>query len=150
MRNHILLFALLFLPLIGSAQYGTAPNNYYPSSYSGSVFKGVVTENSDDQIVLTFTKDDSTQTFTARFETGCSVPTTPPGGPPIMPGYIPKGTEMTVFFNMRSKKVDGKKINENVAIAIAFDTWKGHKVSELKRQVFWCVNSQNLQFRAFQ
>jgi hypothetical protein len=151
MRNNILLSVLLFLPIIGSAQYGSAPNNYYPDSYTGSVFKGVVTENIDNQIVLTFTKDDSTQTFTGLFETGCSVPTTPPGGPPLMPADIPKDTAMTAFFNARTKKVDGKKVKENVVIAIAFDTWKGHKMGEFKKQIiFWCVNSNHLQFRAFQ
>ena len=149
MREHTLLFVLLFLPTIGSPQYGTAPNNYYPYSYNGSIFRGVVTENKDDQIVLTFIKGSSTQTFTAPFETGCSVPTTPPGGPPLMPADIPKGTAITAFFKAKTKKVDGKKITENVVIAISFDTWKGQKITEDKRKIFWCTNDQQLHFRVY-
>ncbi len=149
MRDQILLFALPFLSIIAFAQYGTAPSNYYPNSYGGSVFKGVVTENIDNQIVLTFTKGDSTQTFTAPFETGCSVPTTPPGGPPVMPADIPKGTAMTAFFNTNTRKVDGKKIKENVVIAVAFDTWQGHKITDSKKRIFWCTNDRHLQFRAY-
>jgi hypothetical protein len=149
MRRHIALAALLLFPTIGAAQFGTAPSNYYPNNYGGSVFRGVVTENIDNQIVLTFTKGDSTQTFTAPFETGCSVPTTPPGGPPIMPADIPKGTAMTAFFNTNTRKVDGKKIKENVVIAVAFDDWQGHKIADSKKRIFWCTNDRHLQFRAY-
>ncbi len=66
MRDQILLFALPFLSIIAFAQYGTAPSNYYPNSYGGSVFKGVVTENIDNQIVLTFTKGDSIRPLQPR------------------------------------------------------------------------------------
>ncbi|MGA9305471.1 MAG: hypothetical protein WBW31_08715 [Candidatus Sulfotelmatobacter sp.] len=149
MRKRTLLLALLFYPIIGCAQYGTAPNNYYPYSYGGSIFRGVVADNKDDEIVLTFTKGSNTQTFTAPFETGCSVPTTPPGGPPIMPADIPKGTAMTAFFNATTKKVDGKKMNENVVIAISFDIWQGKKIAEDKRKIFWCTNDRHLIFRAY-
>jgi len=149
MRKHALLVSLLLSPSVGFAQYGTAPNNYYPNSYSGSIFRGVVTDNKDNQIVLTFANDKDTQTFTAPFETGCSVPTTPPGGPPTMPANIPKGTAMTAFFNTKTKKVDGKKIKENVVIAISFDTWNGHTIAEDKRKIFWCTSDKHLQFRAY-
>jgi len=142
--------AICFLSIIVSAQYGTAPNNYYPDSYNGSVFKGVVTETRDDQIILNFTKGSNTETFTGLFETGCSVPTAQQGGPPMMPANIPKGTTMTAFFNTRTKKVDGKKIKQNLIIAIAFDIWQGQKIAEDKKKIYWCTDSHHLQFRAYQ
>jgi hypothetical protein len=149
MHKYALIFAMLFASMGASAQYGRAPNSYYPYSYSGSIFKGVVTENKDDQIVLNFTKGSKTQTFTGPFETGCHVPTTPPGGPPVRPADIPKGTAMTAFFNARTKKVDGKKVTENVVIAISFDTWQGREIAEDKRRIFLCTNDQQLHFRAY-
>lgn len=138
------------LSIMASAQYGTAPNNYYPSSYNGSIFKGVVTESKDDQITLTSARGNSTESFTGRFETSCSVPTIKDEGLTMMPTDIPKGTTMTVFFNTRTKKVDGKKIKENLIIAIAFDIWKGQKVPENKRRICLCSENRVLQFRAFQ
>jgi len=63
-----LLATITFLPIIVSAQYGTAPNNYYPHNYGGSIFTGVVTETGDNQITLTFTKGSKTDTFTGLFE----------------------------------------------------------------------------------
>jgi len=130
-----LLGTICFLSVIASAQYGTAPNNYYPDSYTGSIFQGVVAETGDDQIILTFTKGSSTETFTGLFETGGSVPTAKQGGPLMMPTDIPKGTAMTAFFNARTKKVDGKKIKENVIVGIAFDTWQGQKIAGQKESL---------------
>lgn len=66
-----------------------------------------------------------------------------------MPANIPKGTAMTAFFNTKTKKVDGKKIKENVVTAISFDTWTGHKIAKDKRKIFWCTSDQHLQFRAY-
>jgi hypothetical protein len=41
----------------------------------------------------------------------------------MMPADTPKGTVMTAFFNATTKKVDGKRIKENLIIAIAFEVW---------------------------
>jgi hypothetical protein len=94
-----------------SAQYGTAPNNYYPENYNGSTFKGAVTDTADNHVTLTFTNGSKTDSFTGVFETGCSVPAR--DGRRMMPADIPKGTVMTAFFNATTKKLDGKKIKEN-------------------------------------
>jgi hypothetical protein len=137
-----------FLPIITSAQYGTAPNNYYPLNYSGSIFTGTVTESASDQIALKFIKDSKTEIFTGRFETGCSVPSR--DGSRMTPTDIPNGTVMTTFFNTTTKNVDGKKIKQNVIIAISFDVWQGHKASEDKKLIYWCTDQRQLKFRAFQ
>jgi|SRR5690348_11247087 hypothetical protein len=89
-------FALLFLSVNGFAQYGTAPNNYYPDSYSGSIFTGTVTEAGDQQITLTFSKGNKTDTFSGTFETNCSVPSA--DGRPLTASAFPKGTVLTAFF----------------------------------------------------
>ena len=100
MRQIVILLATVFSLAIGvSAQYGTAPNNYYP--------------------------DNKTETFTGVFETGCSVPAR--DGRRMMPIDIPTGTVMTTFYNAETKKVDGKKIKQNLIIAIAFEVWQGQK-----------------------
>jgi hypothetical protein len=59
---------LTFLPVGLSAQYGTAPNNYYPENYNGSIFKGVVTDTADNHVTLTFTNGSKTESFTALRE----------------------------------------------------------------------------------
>ena len=148
MRQTVILLATFFsLAIHVSAQYGTAPNNYYPDSYSGSIFTGIVTETGANHITLTFTKGNKTETFTGVFETGCSVPAR--DGRPMMPIDIPTGTVMTTFYNAETKKVDGKKIKQNLIIAIAFEVWQGQKARDDKKMIYWCTDSRHLQFRAY-
>ena len=142
-----ILTTITFLPITIVAQYGIAPNNYYPSSYSGSTFTGIVTETGDNQITLTFTKGSKTDTFTGVFETGCSVPAR--DGSRMMPTDIPKGTVMTTFFNARTKKVDGKKIKQNLVIAIAFEVWQGQRAAEDKKMIYSCTEDHYLKFRVY-
>lgn len=137
-----------FLPISMSAQYGTAPNNYYPENYNGSIFTGVVTDTADNQVTLTFTKGGKTDSFTGVFETGCSVPAR--DGRRMVPTDIPKGTVMTSFFNATTKKVEGKKIKENLIIAIAFEVWQGQRAAEDKKMIYWCTDQRHLKFRAYQ
>jgi hypothetical protein len=136
------------VPTVVSAQYGTAPNNYYPDNYSGSIFTGAVDDTADNQITLTFTKGSKTDRFTGLFETGCSVPSK--NGRHMLPSDIPHGTVMTAFFNSRKKKFDGKKTTENVIIAITFEVWQGQKVAGDKKMIYWCTDERHLQFKAFQ
>lgn len=135
------------MPIIVSAQYGTAPSNYYPENYSGSTFTGTVAETAGDQVTLTFTKGSKTDRFTGVFETGCSVPSK--DGSRMMPTDIPKGTVMTAFFNSRMKKVDGKKINENVLVAIAFEVWQGQKAGTDKKMIYLCTDGRLVKFKIF-
>jgi len=141
--------AIVFFSIIASAQYASAPNNYYPADYTGSIFTGVVTETSDNQITLTFTKDSKTDTFTGIFKIGCSVPAAQKSGRLMTPLDIPKGTVMTAFFDTNTKKVNGKKAKENSIIAIAFDIWQGQKIPADKKMMYWCTDSRHLQFRAY-
>lgn len=144
----MMLMVVIFLPIITYAQYGTAPNNYYPDNYNGATFTGVVADTKDNQVTLTFAKGSKTDTFTGSIEGGCAVPSK--NGRLMMPTDIPKGTVMTAFFNGTTKKIDGKKVKDNVIIAIAFDEWRGQKIPEDKKTIYSCTEDRHLQFRAFQ
>jgi hypothetical protein len=137
---------LLCSALSASGQYGVAPRNYYPTKYSGgSTFTGTVTESKDDRITLIYTKANRTETFIGRFETGCAVPSVSGGA--MMPTDIPKGTVMTAFFNGTTTKVDGQKVKENLILGIAFDEWKGQKVDEGKKKIYFCTNDKRFDYR---
>jgi hypothetical protein len=139
---------IIAFAVAAAGQYGTAPNNYYPDKYNGSTFTGVVAQTANDQVTLTYTKGDKTETFTGRFEAPCSVPSTKGGG--IMPSDIPGGTVMTVFFNTDTKKMGGQKLKENVILAIALDNWHGQKIAEDKKKIYLCTGNAHVQFRAFE
>ncbi len=145
-----LLCTLLYVSIAALGQRGSAPNNYYPDGYNGDIFKGVVTDTGDNQITLAFQDGNRTETFTGQFERGCSVPTSRQDGRSMMPPDIPKGTEMTAFFIGRTRKVDGKKINDNLVIGISVDRWQGQDIPENRRKIFWCTDTGFLRFKAFQ
>ena len=140
---------MLFIALskLVMAQYGTAPNNYYPDKFNGSTFTGVVTDTANDQLTLTYTNGNKIDTFTGRFETACSVPSTKGGG--MMPSNVPKGTVLVAFFNKITKKEGGQKLKENVILAIAFDVWQGRKIDDDKRKIYSCTSDHHVQFRAW-
>ena len=132
-------------PLFG--QYGTAPNNYYPMKYTGSIFSGEVIEANSDQISMTYTKKGKTDTFAGRFEAPCSIPSADGRG--MTTSEIPKGTVVTAFFDAETKKVDGQKLKENIVLALAFDVWNGVKTPENSRRIYFCTNDRHLHFRAW-
>ncbi len=131
------------------AQYGTAPNNYYPDNYNGSTFTGTVAETKDDQITLTYAKPDKTDTFIGRLETACSVPRADSSGRGMNASDIPRGTVMTAFFNVGNRKLNGQKIKENLILAISFITWQGQNIAEDKRTIYLCTAGKHVQFRAY-
>jgi hypothetical protein len=140
----------MFLPCFiagAQAQYGTAPNNNYPDTYSGLSFTGAVTAGVGQELILTYKKDDKTDTFVGRLETGCAVAST--NGRTMMASDIPGGTVVTAFFNKEPKKVGSEKPPLNVIIAISFETWHGEKVTEDKKRIFWCTKNQHLQYRTW-
>ncbi len=136
------------LPLMtASAQYGSAPNNYYPDNYAGATFTGEVTAASGNQITLIYKKKDKTDTFIGQFETNCSVPSK--DHHPMVASDIPAGTVLTAFYNRETKEVNGQKEKENVIIAIAFDVWQGQKVKDEKKLIYSCSKSTHMKFRAW-
>jgi hypothetical protein len=141
-----IVWASLF-PAVTLAQFGTASNNYYPDKYNGSTFTGTVIEVKGDQITLTYTNKDKTDTFTGHFEANCSVPNV--SGRGMTASDLPVGTVMTAFFNGETKKVNGQKHKENVILAISFDVWQGEKIRDDRKKIYLCSTSPHLQFRAW-
>ncbi len=129
------------------AQHGTAPSNYYPQNYGGSTFTGIVTSTNSDQITLSYAKGSKTEVFAGRLETGCSVPTKDKSDVKLHAADVPSGTVLTAFYNVVSRKVDGKKIEENVIIAISMVVWNGARIPEDKRKIYLCTEQTNLVLR---
>jgi hypothetical protein len=142
--------ALLLVSAAISAQYGTAPSGYYPASFNGSTFKGAVAAISNDEVTLSFSKGADSETFTAHFETGCSIPGE--AGKPariMMPANIPVGSGLTAFYMTRTEKADGKKAKENWIVAISIDAWGKRKIPEDRQGIMYCTDSKLLNFQAF-
>jgi hypothetical protein len=142
--------ALLLVSAAIRAQYGTAPSGYYPASFNGSTFKGSVTAISNDEVTLSFSKGADTETFTAHFETGCSIPGE--AGKPariMLPGNIPVGSGLTAFYFTGTDKSDAKKGKENWIAAISIDAWGKRKIPEDRQGIMYCTNSKLLNFQAF-
>jgi hypothetical protein len=135
--------------LSAPAQYGTAPNNYYPEQYSGSTFTGVVTDTDGDILTLTYVKRNKSDVFVGRLETPCSVPRGDRSSRGMAASDVPKGTSMTAYFVTEEKKNAGQKSKQNVILAISFETWNGHKVSTDDRRIYFCTAQKHLQFKAF-
>ena len=145
----IVLLILVYAANVAIAQYGTAPNNYYPVNYNGSTFTGVVAETADDELVLNYTKGSKTEVFRGKFETGCSVPRADHADRKLMPSDIPEGTAMTAFFNSATSKTNGAKLKQNVILAIAFNSVQGEKIADEKKMIYSCTKQTMLHFKAF-
>jgi len=129
------------------AQYGSAPNNYYPNGYMGTTFTGTVTEVKDGQITLVYTKNDKTETFMGHLEADCNAPTA--NGKGMVASDLLVGTVITAFFNRETRKVNGQKLKENAIIAVSFEMWRGQKISDDKKKIYMCTNEHQLQFKAW-
>jgi hypothetical protein len=146
-----LVAALLSAPL-AFGQYGEADWGYFPSGYSGATFSGTVTQTTRNEITLSFTnaKKNKTDTFTGRLEAMCtSARNYGLTGGPLLASNIPNGSEMTAYYNQKTKKVDGKKIKENVIVAVWFHTWGAEKLSDVKSLEYCTLNShlEKMDFR---
>ncbi|MGH9776279.1 MAG: hypothetical protein ACRD50_15205 [Candidatus Acidiferrales bacterium] len=98
----------------GQPQHGTAENGYYPPTYAGDTFTGIVTAVDDAArtITLTYTdpKHGKTDTFvgvldaeyTARWKDGTKHV--------VKPSDIPSGTKLEVYYTSSERNVDGKKV----------------------------------------
>jgi hypothetical protein len=147
LRTITWLLSASFLPAAALAQHGSAPNNYYPDKYNGATFTGTVTEVKDDQITLTYTKKDKTDSFTGHLESNCLVPSV--NGKGMAATDLPLGTVITAFYNVETKKVNGQKQRDNVILAVSFVVWQGQKIADDKKKIYLCTNDNHVQFRAW-
>lgn len=143
------LATLLMFPAFALGQHRVAPNGYYPANYHGDTFTGEVTAANGDEITLTYTKGKKTQTFVGRFETACNVPKADRSPQKLGATDFPKGTVLVAFYNAVSKKVDNKKIKENLIFAVSFDVWQGQKIPDDKKLVYRCSDSTFTTFQVY-
>jgi hypothetical protein len=127
-----------FSPRLASAQYGSSPSGYYPPGYSGSTFTGVVTETSDDQIVMTQDHKGKIEQFTGHLEMGCAVPRRDGSSHKMTASEFPRSIQLTVFFMTATKSVEGKKVKYNQLIGVTFNESEGKPVPQEKRHFYSC------------
>jgi hypothetical protein len=138
-----------FYAYLASAQYGTAPSGYYPVNYGGSTFTGVVTDASDDQIIMTQDRKGKVESFTGRPETGCSVPRSDGSSSKMNAPEFPRSTQITVLFYTATKQLGGQKVQENQIVGLTFNEYQGKPVPVEKRRVYSCTESAFKRFKAF-
>lgn len=108
-RLSLVLFAMFCTPSFG--QHGSAPQGYYPLGYAGDIWTGEVvsTDDATREITLTYTDGKKSETFTGILKENYQVKMKDGSMKELKPSGIPKGARITVYYEARTKKVDGKK-----------------------------------------
>ena len=149
----LLCFGLLMLAFSGTvvAQEGTAPNGYYPAGYDGATFRGKVVLTTDDTISLNYVHGSKTDTFEAYATAPCNLPSTKTTTQPMPLSQVQTGAVITVFYEPKVTKIDGRKQKKNQVIGILFQEVNGRKVKEEHQALFYCIPGPGkLDFMGFQ
>jgi hypothetical protein len=93
-------------------QHGTAGDGYFPMGYSGDTWTGEVASTNDTtrEITLTYTNGKKSETFTGVLKDNFQVKMKDGSMKELKPSGIPKGARITVFYQAKTKKVDGNKV----------------------------------------
>lgn len=93
-------------------QHGSAPNGYYPPGYSGDTWTGEVVSTNDTtrEITLTYTNEKKSETFIGVLKDNFQVQMKDGSLKELKPSGIPKGSRIIVFYQAKSKKMDGNKV----------------------------------------
>ena len=93
-------------------QHGTAPNGYYPPGYAMDTWTGEVVSTNDAtrEITLTYTSGKKPETFTGVLKDNFQVKMKDGSMKELNPSGIPKGARITVFYQAKTRKVDGNKV----------------------------------------
>lgn len=144
-------YGLLMLALsgTGAAQKGTAPNGYYPAGYNGATFTGKVVQTTDDSVTLNYVHGNKTDTFEAYSAAPCNLPSSKTTTQPMPLSKVQPGAVVTLFYEPKETKVDGKKQKKNQVVGILFLEENGRKVKEEHQAMFYCVAGPS-HFMAFQ
>ncbi len=119
-RLHFLPLALLVFVSAAFGQHGSAENGYYPSSYQGDTWTGVVVSASEQagEITLSYTKGGKSQTFVGVPEAGYLVHEHSGATRPLKMSDIPVGKIIKVWYIEETKKVGGSKVKVNTIFLI--------------------------------
>jgi len=136
------------IPLV--AQQGTAPNGYYPNTYAGSTFSGAleVTKGDPQQITLVYTKGTKSERFVGRLAAPCTWKSRNGASHTFENSEYWKDTVLIAFYQRVTKKSEGKKISENLIIAISVSERFGKKLPEDMRIIIYCTD-EPLLFKPF-
>jgi hypothetical protein len=127
-----------------SAQYATAPNNYYPEGYHGATFTGTITQINNDTLTLTYTHGNKTDAFEGYVATQCNIP-------PSKTTVVKKGAVITVLYEPETTKSNGQKVKKNRILGISFKEVDGKTIADNERGVYYCIaGSFPTYFKAFQ
>jgi hypothetical protein len=101
-----------------SGQKTKPPDGYYPPGYNGDAWKGRVLRTKEDARSLTLIAvvKGKGETFVGVIEKGYLVEYKDGSIKPLKVSKIPVGMKLTVFYEQRTKKVNGKKVHYNLII----------------------------------
>lgn len=143
-------FCVLLFAAALAAQKGSAPNGYYPAGYGGSTFTGRVVQTTDSTITLNYIHGSKTDVFEAYATAPCNVPSSPATTVPMPISNVQAGTVVTVFYEGKTIKIDGRKEKRNQVIAISVLEEDGKKVPKERQLLFYCLDRPpRLDFMAF-
>ncbi len=132
MRTPTLPLVLFVACATGNTQRGTAPDGYYPTSYSGDTFTGKIVETEERKLALEYSNKSKTEQFVGVTTEPCMAPvksnvrTTKE----LHLTAIPKGSIITVLYNTKKVKgTNGKKEEVHVVIGFSFNELNGEKLS---------------------
>lgn len=95
------------------AQHGSAGNGYFPPGYAGDTWTGDVVSTSDAtrEITLTYSKGNTAVIFTGVLIDNYRIKSQQDGSMiELKPSDIPKGARIIVFYQAKTKKVNGNKV----------------------------------------
>jgi hypothetical protein len=131
------------------AQNGTAPDGYYPATYSGSTFTGTLQPAGNDpsRFTLVYTKNGKSEAFAAQLESKCKLTNKAGVTQSFGMEAFSEGAVLTAYYRAAKNKTTHEK--ENIAFALSFAEKKGSKIPDDKRMVIMCVEQSQLHFRSF-
>jgi hypothetical protein len=91
-------------------------------------------------ITIEYSKGKKHETFVGGFDQPCSIATK--DGKPMKPSDIPSGTDLTAYYNHKIKKVGSQKEDDNVIIAVTFNSFNGSSIPEASKKLYYCMTGQ--------
>jgi hypothetical protein len=152
MLRMIGIVVVLALTAVCGAQHASAPNGYYPETYGGSTYQGVLESVDADkqEFTLLFRKKDKEERFTGILEDGCAVPNAADKSRKMKVEDLPKQSRLVAFYMPRTiKQKDGTKLKINSVFAVSFREVDGQKIKEEHWTIYYCMPPSRLVFRAY-
>ena len=120
-RGSLCVAWLLVWSAMALGQHGTAPTGYWPLGYNGDTWTGEGTHLDDAtrQITLSYRKGDKSESFVGVLKDGYKVKRKDGSEHELKVSEIPLGSRLTVYYNIRTRKVGGKKEKYNEIISLS-------------------------------